>query len=140
MRKIFYLVFFFASQLIFSQSTDEQAIREVLAEQQECWNEGDLDCFMQGYWKSEQLVFVGKSGLTYGWQKTLNNYRKSYPDKAAMGQLTFQLLQLDPISEDFWSVIGKWSLQRKEDNPNGHFSLIFRRLGEDWVIISDHSS
>ena len=121
-------------------SSDERAIREVLSQQVTCWNEGDLECFMEGYWKSDQLVFIGSSGVTYGWQKTLDNYKKNYPDKSAMGELSFDLIILEPLSEDFWSVIGKWSLKRSSDNPNGHFSLIFRRLGADWVIVSDHSS
>ncbi len=119
---------------------DERAIRNVLSQQEECWNTGDLECFMEGYWKSDQLVFIGKSGVTYGWQKTLDNYKKSYPDKDAMGELSFELLIVEPLSNDFWTVIGKWSLQRKSDNPQGHFSLIFRRLGDEWVIVSDHSS
>lgn len=95
---------------------------------------------MEGYWKSDELVFIGRNGLTYGWQKTLDNYKKSYPDVETMGTLTFELLLLEPLSDDFWSVVGKWSLERKSDNPQGHFSLIFRRLGNDWVIVSDHSS
>lgn len=140
MRSFLLLLPLLASFSLSSQSIDEQAIRAVMASQQECWNEGDLECFMDGYWKSDKLVFIGKSGVTYGWQQTLDNYKKGYPDRAAMGKLTFELLQLDPISEDFWSVIGKWSLERENDNPNGHFSLIFRRLGDEWVIISDHSS
>lgn len=131
--------------LVFSQSfaqinPDENAIREVLSLQQKCWNAGDLECFMEGYWKSDQLIFIGSSGVTYGWQKTLDNYKKSYPDKAAMGELTFELIIVEPLSEDFWTVIGKWSLKRKTDNPKGHFSLIFRRLDDEWVIVSDHSS
>ncbi len=119
---------------------DEKSIRETLAQQVDCWNEGDLECFMEGYWKSDQLVFVGSSGITYGWQKTLDNYKKNYPDKAAMGELSFDLIIVEPLSEDFWTIIGKWSLKRKNDNPNGHFSLIFRRLDDQWVIVSDHSS
>ncbi len=140
MRKSILLLLFFVQFQGFSQSVDERAIREVLAEQQECWNSGDLECFMEGYWKSDQLVFIGSSGITYGWQKTLDNYKKSYPDKSAMGKLTFDIIILEPLSEDFWSVIGKWNLKREKDNPKGHFSLIFRRLGDDWVIVSDHSS
>ena len=140
MRNLTILFLFTLSFFGYCQSADERAIREVLAQQQECWNAGDLECFMEGYWKSEDLVFIGSKGLTYGWQKTLDNYKKSYPDKSAMGELTFDLIILEPLSEDFWSVIGKWSLKRKSDNPNGHFSLIFRRLGNEWVIVSDHSS
>lgn len=139
MRQAFVLFVFF-SQSLFAQNPDEVAIRQVLSDQIECWNSGDLECFMEGYWKSDRLVFIGKSGVTYGWQKTLDNYKKSYPTKEAMGELTFDLLQLDPISDDFWSVIGKWSLQRANDNPKGHFTLLFRRLGDEWVIVSDHSS
>ena len=111
-----------------------------MKQQQECWNAGDLECFMDSYWKSDKLVFVGGNGITYGWQTTLDNYKKRYPTRAAMGTLTFELLILEPLSEDFWSVVGKWSLERKEDNPNGHFSLIFRKLGNEWVIVSDHTS
>ena len=132
---------YLVSFLLFAQTNqDEGAIKEVLAQQQDCWNNGDLECFMEGYWRSEQLVFIGSRGVTYGWQNTLENYKKSYPDKDSMGQLTFELIQLEPLSDDFWTVIGKWSLERKNDNPNGHFTLIFRRLGNDWVIVSDHSS
>lgn len=140
MRKVG-LIFLFITSLAFSQQDpNERAIRDVLTQQQDCWNAGDLECFMEGYWKSDQLVFIGSKGVTYGWQQTLDNYKKSYPDKSAMGELTFDLIIVEPLSDDFWSVIGKWSLKRKSDNPNGHFSLIFRRLGNDWVIVSDHSS
>ncbi|MEQ6167548.1 nuclear transport factor 2 family protein [Ekhidna sp. MALMAid0563] len=140
MRILAFLSLVILSFFTYSQNPDEVAIREVLAQQEECWNAGDLECFMEGYWKSDQLVFIGSKGVTYGWQQTLDNYKKSYPDKATMGQLTFDLIIVEPLSEDFWTVIGKWSLKRKNDNPNGHFSLIFRRLGNEWVIVSDHSS
>ncbi len=125
---------------LFSQDTDELAIRKVLDEQQNCWNNGDLECFMDSYWKSDQLVFIGSKGITYGWKETLDNYISRYPTKEKMGVLSFDILIMEPLSNDFWSVIGKWSLARKSDSPSGHFSLIFRRLGNDWVIVSDHSS
>ena len=140
MRRLAFLILFTLSLFTYSQSPDERAIREVLAQQEECWNAGDLECFMEGYWKSDQLIFIGSKGVTYGWQKTLDNYKKSYPNKVAMGTLTFDLMIVEPLSDDFWTVIGKWSLKREKDNPNGHFSLIFRRLGNEWVIVSDHSS
>ena len=125
---------------LFSQDTDELAIRKVLDAQQNCWNNGDLECFMDSYWKSDQLVFIGSKGITYGWKETLDNYISRYPTKEKMGVLSFDILIMEPLSNDFWSVIGKWSLARKSDSPSGHFSLIFRRLGNDWVIVSDHSS
>ena len=134
------LLFLISPLSVVCQNIDELAIREVMQNQEKCWNVGDLDCFMEGYWKSEKLVFVGSRGLTYGWQNTLDNYKKSYPTPEKMGTLTFKILIIEPLSDDFWSVVGKWSLERKDDSPSGHFSLIFRRLGNDWVIVSDHSS
>lgn len=139
MRILFSLLIVFPVFLL-AQNIDESDIRQVVEDQQQCWNAGDLECFMDSYWKSDKLVFIGSRGVTYGWQETLDNYKEKYPSKEAMGSLTLELLILEPLSDDFWSVIGKWSLERKNDNPNGHFSLIFRRLGNDWVIVSDHSS
>lgn len=137
-RLLILLLLFFATDLI--AQNEEKEIREVMALQEHCWNEGDLECFMEGYWKSEQLVFIGSSGVNYGWQETLDNYKKGYPTKEKMGTLTFDILIIEPLSKDFWSVIGKWSLERETDNPNGHFSLIFRLIGDEWLIVSDHSS
>jgi hypothetical protein len=118
----------------------EEKIRAVLTEQQECWNKGDIDCFMQGYWNSDSLRFIGKSGVNRGWQATLDNYKKSYPDKAAMGTLNFELLNLEPLGADNYLVTGKWKLIRKSDEPNGLFTLIWKRFDNEWKIIYDHSS
>lgn len=117
----------------------EREIREVLANQVECWNDGDLECFMDGYWRSDNLVFIGSSGLTYGWETTLENYKKRYPSREAMGTLTFDLNIIEPLSEEFWFVAGKFNLERKNDNPTGYFTLIFRLIDDQWVIVSDHT-
>jgi ketosteroid isomerase-like protein len=119
--------------------SDTDGIKQVLAEQQECWNSGDIPCFMEGYWKSDSLKFIGKSGIKYGWQNTLDNYIKSYPDKATMGTLTFELLNIEPIGPDYL-VTGTWHLQRAEDSPNGLFTLIWRNFDGEWKVIYDHSS
>ncbi|MBC6400217.1 MAG: nuclear transport factor 2 family protein [Ekhidna sp.] len=134
------LLLIFSINSLFSQPSEESAIRQVLSDQLECWNEGDLNCFMEGYWKSENLVFIGSKGVTYGWEEVLLNYQKGYPNKEMMGELAFNLISLEPLSEDFWSVIGKWSLKRKKENPSGYFTLLFRRFGNEWLIVSDHSS
>lgn len=118
----------------------EEKIRAVLAEQQECWNQGDIECFMRGYWKSDSLKFIGKSGINYGWQATLDNYKQSYPDKSAMGTLNFDLINLEPIGTDHYLVTGKWKLTRESDEPHGLFTLIWKRFGDEWKIIYDHSS
>ena len=118
----------------------QEKIRSVLAEQQQCWNDGDIDCFMQGYWKSDSLQFIGNSGIKHGWQATLDNYRQSYPNKDAMGSLNFELLNLEPMGPDHYLVTGKWKLTRATDEPNGLFTLVWKRFGNDWKIIYDHSS
>lgn len=126
--------------LAFQSLGQEQEIRAVLDNQAKCWNRGDLDCFMDGYIKSDELVFVGSLGPKYGWEVTLNNYKKSYPNKDAMGTLTFDLLKFIPLGNKHQLVIGKWSLKRKADNPSGHFSLVFEKIKGEWKIIADHSS
>ncbi|MFM1876167.1 MAG: hypothetical protein RL266_1904 [Bacteroidota bacterium] len=118
----------------------EEKIRTVLAQQQDCWNQGDIECFMQGYWNSDSLRFIGKSGINYGWQATLNNYRRTYPNKNAMGTLNFELINLEPLGNDHYLVTGKWKLTRESDEPHGLFTLIWKRFGDDWNIIYDHSS
>jgi ketosteroid isomerase-like protein len=120
-----------------------QAIAKVLATQTAAWNKGDVAGFMVGYWHSDSLVFIGKKGLTYGWQPTLDNYRKSYPDATQMGQLDFSNLHITPLSADVAQVVGRWHLARPgaaAGDLQGHFLLIFRRLGGQWVIVADHSS
>ncbi|OWP63050.1 DUF4440 domain-containing protein [Hymenobacter amundsenii] len=116
-------------------------IREVLQTQTAAWNRGDVAGFMQGYWQNDSLVFIGKSGLTYGWQPTLDNYRRSYPNPAAMGQLDFSQLRIEPLSPDVAQVIGRWHLARPAAGDlQGHFLLVMRRLGGRWVVVADHSS
>ena len=95
---------------------------------------------MSGYWKSDSLRFIGKSGLKYGWQNTLNNYQKSYPDKASMGILVFNVLSVELFSPDLAFVIGLWKLTRDAGNIDGVFSLVFRKINGQWLIVCDHSS
>lgn len=81
-----------------AQSNDELAIRKAMNEQLAAWNAGDIDRFMGTYWQDDSLMFIGKSGITYGWQKTLENYKKGYPDTAAMGKLDFNILEVKRLS------------------------------------------
>ncbi|NVO29723.1 YybH family protein [Hymenobacter lapidiphilus] len=116
-------------------------ILAVLSTQTDAWNRGDVAGFMQGYWQNDSLVFIGKSGLTYGWQPTLDNYRRSYPNQAAMGQLDFSRLQIHPLSPDVAQVIGRWHLARPvAGDLQGHFLLVMRRIAGKWVVVADHSS
>ena len=118
----------------------EAAIRSLLQKQTEAWNRGDIEGFMEGYWKSDSLMFIGKSGITYGWQQTLNNYKKGYPDKAAMGELTFTLIEIKKLSSKYYSVVGKWHLKRTIGDVGGHYTLLMKKIDGKWVVVSDHSS
>jgi ketosteroid isomerase-like protein len=127
----------------FAQSKDEKAkndIRKVMNEQVAAWNDGDIDGFMKGYWNSPEMTFVSGVNVTKGWQPTLERYKKGYDSKAKMGVLTFSDLDITILSNKSAVVLGKWSLQREKDNPNGLFTLTFRKLKEGWRIILDHTS
>ena len=126
--------------MMVSVFAQERAIQRVLDRQVDCWNEGDLDCFMETYLHSDDLVFIGSGGPRYGWQVTLNNYKRSYPDREAMGTLAIELLKVMPLGDEHFFVIGKWTLNRRTDQPTGHFSLIFEEVNGEWKIIADHSS
>ncbi|HEV7780246.1 MAG TPA: DUF4440 domain-containing protein [Chitinophagaceae bacterium] len=138
--------FFFAFLLFCSanswaqQGNDETQIRQLMANQSAAWNRGDLDNFMKGYWENDSLMFIGKSGVTYGWTNTLNNYKKGYPDTASMGQLQFTLLHIKKLSKEYYHVTGKWFLKRSVGDVGGHFTLLFRKINGLWVIVADHSS
>jgi ketosteroid isomerase-like protein len=123
------------------QVPDKTLILQLLINQKNAWNEGNLEQYMMGYWKSDSLSFIGKKGVTKGWQATLDNYKKSYPDKESMGQLDFEILKVEILSPTHAYVVGKWNLTRKEKgNIGGHFSLLLKKSGKRWVIVSDHSS
>ena len=119
---------------------NEKAIRTLLAAQTKAWNEGNLADFMEGYLPSDSLLFVGKSGPTYGFNNTLNNYKKGYPDTASMGKLTFTLLAVTPIEKKHYRVLGKWALQRSKGDVSGYFTLLFQKIKGKWFVIQDHSS
>ncbi len=134
------LFLFLAAAPVVGQSAAENAIRKVMDDQAAAWNRGDIEGFMQGYWRSAELKFVSGDRVTRGWQQTLDNYKRSYPDKAAMGTLTFSDLEISVLSKDAAFVVGSWSLQREKDRPHGKFTLLFRKFKEGWRITADHSS
>ncbi len=119
---------------------EKQAIKSVMKMQEQAWSDGDIDAFMEGYWKSDSLVFIGRNGPTYGWNTTKENYKKGYPDKDAMGQLTFDVISLEPLCDDIYTMLGKYTLIREQDTPTGFFTLLWKKVNGNWVIISDHTS
>jgi ketosteroid isomerase-like protein len=134
---LFALCFFLSNA---QTSADKKAIEGLMQAQQDCWNKADLEGFMKGYWNNDSLMFIGKSGITYGWQSTLNNYKKGYPDTASMGKLQFTLLELAPLSKHYFHVTGKWYLARTKGDLQGYFTLVFKKINGNWLIIKDHSS
>ena len=113
-----------------------------MAAQEAAWNRGDLAGFMAPYWKSDSLLFVGNRGPSRGWATTLANYRQSYPDRAAMGRLTFGVQSTEPAGLNHALMLGSWRLDREaEFEPlSGWFSLVWEKRDGDWVIVRDHSS
>ncbi len=123
-----------------AQSKEKKAVVAVLENQRLAWNKGNIEEYMQGYWKSDSLVFVGKNGPQYGWNKTLQNYQKSYPNKAAMGELQFNFINIEILDNNNAFVLGQWILKRANDEPKGYFTLRLRKINGEWKVVYDHSS
>jgi uncharacterized protein (TIGR02246 family) len=115
-------------------------IRTVLRAQQEAWNGGDIDNFMNGYARDETTVFVSGDVVMRGWQTVRDRYLKKYSDRAKMGRLTFSDLEIEQLGPDSAVALGRWELKRASDNPHGHFTLIFRKTPDGWRIVHDHTS
>ena len=114
-------------------------LSRILSRQAAFWNQGDLEAFMRPYWRSPDLTFSSGGRVTRGWQPTLENYRKRYPNPAAMGHLTFDKLEITPLGLRAALVLGRWHLERDEPT-GGAFTLVFRKLSGRWVIVHDHTS
>jgi uncharacterized protein (TIGR02246 family) len=142
MKKLLILLiafYCFASNAQTSQ--DKQQILAILNHQTKAWNEGNVTNFMNGYWESDSLMYIGKSGVTYGYNATLERYKKNYPDKSTMGMLKFDIIKVNFISNDACFVVGKWHLTRPEKGDvGGHYTLLWRKMNGNWVIVADHSS
>lgn len=141
------------SLVVNAKSSDSVDIKKVMDAQEAAWNNGDLEGFMNGYWKSDKLKFIGKNGVTYGWQNTYNRYKKGYPDKKAMGKLKFEIVSIEslgnknfhavganPLKDETYMVVGKWETSQTKKAGKGYFTLIFKKINGSWVIVSDHTS
>lgn len=115
-------------------------IQSVLTTQQDAWNRGDIDAFMNGYARSASTVFVSEDEVGLGWETVRDRYRVKYSDRAKMGTLSFSEIEVTMLSSDAAVVLGRWKLKRAKDEPHGRFTLIFKRLPEGWLIVHDHTS
>ena len=123
-----------------TENNTASEIQRVLSAQQDAWNRGDIDRFMNGYWRSEKTVFVSGDEVTRGWQKVLDRYKAKYSDSAKMGRLTFSEIEITSLSNDSAVAHGSWKLKRTNDEPHGRFTLIFRHFPDGWKIVHDHTS
>ena len=116
------------------------AIKKMLTTQQICWNNGDIDGFMLGYWNSEKFEFSWVNRTEYGWENALEKYKISYPTKESMGEFRFELLDVNLTSDTTATSNGKWELIRINDNPKGSFILNFQKIENNWLIIKDYTT
>ena len=118
---------------------DKTTILNVMEEQEKAWNNFDLEGFMKGYWKSDELKFYGSNGVTTGWQQTLSNYKKRYPTKDHTGELKFTIDAVSKIDSEIYYVMGQYHLKRNVGDAHGTFMIIFKKIDGEWKIIADSS-
>jgi len=121
------------------EKSDVKTVSNIMSAQVLAWNNADIKSFMDYYWQSDSLMFIGSKGVTYGWQKTYDNYIKNYPNKVAMGVLKFTIIKTEQLSKTSIYIIGKWELE-KEKPVGGHFTLLWKKINNKWVIVADHTS
>jgi ketosteroid isomerase-like protein len=122
-----------------SQADRDEIINTFMATK-DAWNKGNLEEFMKGYYKSDDIAFVGTSGPTYGYEATLERYTEGYPNLDAMGKLEFEVLKLYKIDTRTAIMIGKFYLTRPIGDRQGYYTLVWQKIDSNWKIISDHSS
>jgi len=137
---IFLLVTFFLQGQTNISREDSISISQVLKDQEKAWNDGDIDKFMQGYLKSDNIVFTGSNGSIYGWEETRKRYLNKYSNRTLMGRLKFRIINFQKLSDNIIQMQGSFYLKRKIDDSKGFFSLIWKKEDEKWYIISDHTS
>jgi ketosteroid isomerase-like protein len=123
-----------------TQDENEEEVLNVIKKQQIAWNHGDIESFMEGYWRSHDTVFVVGDTVTRGWQTVHNRYASKYSSRRKMGQLSFSHLEVHMFGYDGAFVFGRWELERDQDKPHGRFTLIFRKTSDGWKIVHDHTS
>jgi hypothetical protein len=140
MKKLILILFLSWCSAASAQSADEKEIVSILNQSTVAWNNGNIDEFMKDYWHNDSVKYVGKSGVTYGYNNILGNYKKYFPDTATMGKLSFDILHVNQLSPEYVFVVGKYIVTRTKGNASGYYTLLFRKINGKWVIVCDHSS
>ena len=143
-KSILKLLFFLVINIAYGQSilseSNKNEIISILKEQEKFWNRGDIDGFMQGYVKSDYLVFNGSSGPFYGWDSVKDRYLKTYPSKEKMGTLNFKIHNISLITSSVAQLIGQFFLSYPKSEVSGYFTLMLIKSKGEWLILSDHTS
>ena len=141
LKMVLFLLYFslLLSSFTSKAHSDKEHIISIMNAQESAWNNGDIEQYMQGYWRSEQLKFVGKKGIKYGWQATLDNYKKSYSSKEKMGKLKFENIEIE-VNNNTAFVLGKWKITLEDQVVEGYYSLLWKKIDQHWRIVIDHSS
>ncbi len=143
-KNILKLLFFLLMNIINGQSilseSDKNEIISVLKKQEKFWNKGDIEGFMQGYVKSDYLVFNGSKGPFYGWDSVKDRYIKTYPSKEEMGILNFKIQNISLITSNVAQLLGRFFLSYPKKKVSGYFTLVFIKSKGRWLILSDHTS
>jgi uncharacterized protein (TIGR02246 family) len=118
---------------------DTREIRATMDRQVQAWNNGNIEGFMAGYWKSDSFTFQSGNKRLIGWDNLMAMYKKNYAGEK-MGKLKFTDIQIKTLANDVYLILGRWQVTTKDSQKEGLFTLIFKRIGKDWKIIHDHSS
>ncbi len=137
---LFFITLICLSSNLISQSSSQIKLHEILAEQQNSWNQSNLAGFMKHYWKSDSLTFVSKNGVKRGWQSVYDGYQKNYADKGEMGILNFEIFKVELLSKKNALVLGSWKVVNAKGTYQGYFTLWFKKIKRKWVIVQDHTS
>jgi beta-aspartyl-peptidase (threonine type) len=121
---------------------DRAEILDVLRDQADAWNRGDLNAFLEGYWRSDRTVFAGGDKVHRGFEAMARRYREAYPTKEKMGRLSFSNVTFEQLEADRAVLTGAWEVEiaGSEKRPGGVFTLIWRKFDEGWKIVHDHTS
>jgi ketosteroid isomerase-like protein len=125
-----------------NDDAEKSAVEHVLRVQQAAWNRHDLEGFMAGYWNSPELTFFAGAREHDGWQAAMDRYRATYASPGhEMGTLEFSNLRIEMLGSDAAFVRGGWQLTMPDGKtPHGLFTLVFRKFGDGWKIVHDHTS
>ena len=119
---------------------NNEVIHELLFKQRDNWNAGNLEGFMDYYWKNDSLCFLSKNGMNCGWQNIYDGYKRGYSNQEKMGQLEFKILKSEGLNDHSHFLVGTWKVMRTQDTIGGSFNLIWKEINGEWKIVFDHTS